>query len=121
MERRGEKWKLGQLGEKLAAEFLINKGYELIDRNITVKQGEIDILMRDGSVIVLVEVKTQTTDVFRDPVYQIGPAKQRKLRLLGKVMILRYPQCNIRIDAITVVVNSAGSEPIITHLENVLE
>ena len=120
MERSGAKWKLGQLGEQIAAEFLVRKGYELLTRNMVVKQGEIDILMHDGAVIVIVEVKTQKSDAFRDPIFQIGTAKQKKLRLLGEIIALQYSGCNVRVDAVTVVMGDAFAEPVITHLQNVL-
>ena len=48
----------GNCGEDRAAEYLLNKGYELVRRNFRTNQGEIDIIVKNGECIVFVEVKT---------------------------------------------------------------
>jgi len=111
---------LGTHGEELAAEFLLEKGYEIIARNLTLKLGEIDILARDGSVIALVEVKTQTKGELIDPIYKVNPAKQRKLQLLARAISTRYPESNIRLDAVTLYWKPGSERPTITHYENIL-
>lgn len=50
---------MGYLGEDIAAEFLIKLGYEIIERNFTVRGGEIDIIAVDGDTLVFVEVKAR--------------------------------------------------------------
>ncbi len=120
MVRSGAHNILGAKGEELAAEFLIAKGYKLLARNLVLKIGEIDLLCQNGEVIVVVEVKTQARAIFADPIYKINPTKQRKLRSLARVVAARYPDRNIRIDAVTVYWQKGRSEPIITHLENIL-
>lgn len=75
--------------------------------------------MADGETVVLVEVKTQTSGALIDPIYKISPAKQRKLGLLAAIISAKYPERNIRIDAVTLYWNQSG-EPIITHYENIL-
>ncbi len=52
---------LGFLGERYAAEYLIRKGYEILDRNYAVKSGEIDIVARKGNVVSFAEVKSRRT------------------------------------------------------------
>jgi putative endonuclease len=115
--RQGAHHELGRHGEQLAADFLVANGYGLLARNLELKVGEIDLLMADGDTIVVVEVKTQARDTFLDPVYKIGPAKQRKLHLLASIIASRYPDRNVRIDAVTV---TNTPVPVITHLENVI-
>ena len=110
---------LGREGETLAAEFLVRKGYRELARNLRFRQGEIDVLMEDGETVVLVEVKAQTSAVLIDPVYKISPAKRRKLGLLAALISAKYPERNVRIDAVTLYWNQSGS-PIITHYENIL-
>ncbi len=111
---------LGALGEQLAAEFLLLKGFIILSRNVTVKLGEIDILAQDGNIIVLVEVKTQMSASLLDPIYKITPAKQRKLHLLAQVIVARYPNQNIRIDAVTLYWKLGSEHPTITHYENII-
>ena len=111
---------LGALGEQLAAEFLLLKGFTILSHNVTVRMGEIDILAQDGDIIVLVEVKTQTSAALLDPIYKITPAKQRKLRLLAQVIAARYPNRNIRIDAVTLYWKPGSEHPTITYYENII-
>jgi putative endonuclease len=49
----------GKIGEKLAAEYLINQGYKIIGRNVKVARKEIDIIAEDDFSLVIVEVKTR--------------------------------------------------------------
>ena len=49
----------GALGEEIAAEYLRSIGYEILDRNFSVRGGEMDIIALDGDVVVFVEVKTR--------------------------------------------------------------
>ena len=109
---------LGREGETLAAQFLIRKGYRELARNLTLRQGEIDLLMADGETVVVVEVKTQTSGILIDPVYKISPAKQRKLSLLAAVISAKYPERNVRVDAVTLYWDRSG-KPVITHYENI--
>ena len=56
--------RVGRRGENIAVTFLQEKGYTIIDRNVRMKAGEIDIVVRDGLQIVFVEVKTRTSTLF---------------------------------------------------------
>lgn len=113
----GERKQLGQHGENLAAEFLYRKGYLELARNLTFKLGEIDLLMQDGATIVVVEVKTNRVTSVIDPVYKISPAKQRKLWQLARLIAVKYPNSNIRIDAVTLY---WSPEPRLQHYQNII-
>jgi len=56
---------LGDIGEDLAVEFLKNKGFDIIERNFSIRGGEIDIIAKDGNTLVFIEVKTRTFDYAR--------------------------------------------------------
>ena len=120
MPRAGARNQLGFAGEELAAQFLLKKGYLLLARNVEEGVGEIDLLMQDAEAIVLVEVKTQSISRHFNPIEKIDYAKQKKLRLLASVVAARYPNKDIRVDAVTVHYVSGQSNPVITHLENIL-
>jgi len=49
----------GKQGEELAAQFLMEKGYEILERNWRNRHKEIDIIAKDGEELVIVEVKTR--------------------------------------------------------------
>ena len=59
--------KLGELGEQLAVDHLIAKGYQIIERNWRYQKAEIDIMAQKNEVLAVVEVKTRSTDLFGDP------------------------------------------------------
>jgi putative endonuclease len=119
LPRKGAHNELGSHGEDLAAEFLVKKGYKIHVRNLRLRIGEVDLVCLDGETVVIVEVKTQTADAPIDPVFKIDSAKQRKLRQLAKAIAARYPDRNIRVDAVTVVPAAKGKARF-NHLENIL-
>ena len=73
--------KLGSHGEELAAQFLIDRGLQILDRNWRIKEGELDIVAKslDGC-IVFVEVKTRTSIAFGDPLESITPEKAMRIQ-----------------------------------------
>ncbi len=73
--------RLGEWGEAEARRYLETKTYVLIERNFRVPEGEIDLVMQDGDIVVFVEVKTRTSDSFGTPEESISrPKRQRLLR-----------------------------------------
>lgn len=110
---------LGRAAEELAAEFLMSRGYEILSRNLVLPAGEVDLLVQDGDSIVVVEVKSQEAATLADPIFKIDQAKQRKLKLLAQILVARYPDRPLRIDAVTVIWNQLP-EPTISHLPNIL-
>ncbi|TMD79758.1 MAG: YraN family protein [Chloroflexi bacterium] len=71
---------LGSAGEKAAAELLTRRGYEVVGAGFTARRGEIDLLCRRGDDMVVVEVKTRTTDAFGTPLESVGARKRRALK-----------------------------------------
>ena len=72
---------LGKIGEKLAAEYLINKGYEILAQNFYFDKAEIDIIAKkDNNTLVVVEVKTRNSDFFGDPQVFVTPSKIKRLK-----------------------------------------
>ena len=72
---------MGRLGEEIAATFLVSRGLSIVDRNVVVDGGEIDLLARDGAERVAVEVRATVGSI--DPIDAIDPAKRRKVRQLA--------------------------------------
>jgi putative endonuclease len=72
---------LGRAGERAAAELLERRGYEVVGAGFTARRGEIDLICRRGGELVIVEVKTRTSDTFGTPVEAVGPRKRRALSL----------------------------------------
>jgi putative endonuclease len=74
---------LGDHGEDLAAAALKKQGYKILERNYVTPLGEIDLIARQGKVLVVVEVKTRRGSRFGAPQEAINAAKQGRLRRLA--------------------------------------
>lgn len=111
---------VGGLGERAAAELLINKGYEIVDRNFRSRYGEIDIIAVLAQYIVFVEVKTRKAQSMASGMEAVDRKKQRKI-VKTAMQYLSEHQTNLqpRFDVISVVTKNNGSAigPLI-HLEN---
>lgn len=70
----------GRRGERVAAEFLARRGFRVVGTGFLARRGEIDLVCRRGDRLVLVEVKTRTSDAFGTPQEAVGPRKRRALR-----------------------------------------
>lgn len=65
----------GHYGENLAVDYLLNKKYQILDRNYRSSAGEIDIIAEKGGVVVFVEVKTRTSDAYGEPTTAVNHKK----------------------------------------------
>ena len=70
---------LGRAGEKAAAELMKRRGYEVVGTGFTARRGEIDLVCRRGGELLIVEVKTRTSDAFGTPTEAVGSRKRRAL------------------------------------------
>jgi putative endonuclease len=77
------KRRLGAWGESVAARHLSRQGMILLDRNWRCDAGEIDLVLRDGRVLVVCEVKTRRTEAFGPPVAAVDAEKVARLRRLA--------------------------------------
>ena len=79
---------LGIMGEQKAAEYLVNKGYRIRERNYRCQSGEIDIVAEDSEYIVFVEVKSRVeTSEKINPLISVTKTKQYRLRKLGEIFL----------------------------------
>lgn len=107
----------GKLGEELAVDYLTGKGYEILERNWRNIHKEVDIIAKDGSFLVIVEVKTRQTDAYGDPDTAVTKRKQRMLIAAANAYIARKKlDIETRFDIISIVFNDG--EPVIEHIED---
>jgi putative endonuclease len=83
---------LGRRGEDRALAHLQSHGLELIERNYRCRGGEIDLVMREGDVLVLVEVRSRTRSDFGSAAASIGARKQRRFGLAARHLMLTRPE-----------------------------
>lgn len=74
---------LGQWGEEIAASYLVKKGLKIVERNVQIRSGEIDIVALDRQTLVFVEVKTRRQTKYGLPFESVTRKKQQKLRELA--------------------------------------
>jgi len=100
-----DKDELGRRGEEIAAAHLRAKGFELLDRNWRVREGELDIVAREGAALVVVEVKTRSSARFGMPIEAITRAKAQRLRRLAYAWAREHDQRaqHLRIDAVGII------------------
>ena len=72
---------LGQKGELLAVDFLLEKGYIIVEKNYRFRKAEIDVIAKKEGVLAVVEVKTRSTNYFGNPEEFVNPKKIRLLTL----------------------------------------
>ena len=108
---------LGKLGEDLAVNYLIDNGYQILERNWRSGHKEIDIIALYGDLLVIVEVKTRKSDEFGDPDIAVGKSKQQMLIWAADAYV-RYKNLNVdvRFDIISIVISDG--EPEIEHIED---
>ena len=110
----------GIYGEKLARDFLIDKGYCVLETNYRCSHGEIDIIAGDKDCLVFVEVRTKKSSIFGTPEESITPKKMEKLRATAS----HYLQCHEsplpewRIDVVGIELDKKGRLSRIEHIEH---
>ena len=111
---------LGRYGETYAARHLVERGLVLLDRNWRCDAGEIDLVLREGRVLVVCEVKTRSSTAFGAPVAAVSEQKAERLRRLADRWLeehgLRPPE--VRLDLVGVLVPRTG-RPQVEHVRGV--
>ena len=114
----------GQIAEDLVADQLAAESWEIVERNARTRYGELDIVARDGNVLVFIEVKGARADTSygpERPICSIDFRKQRKVRRLAAAWISERrdqpPYDDIRCDAIGVILDSSGRALDVEHVK----
>lgn len=84
-----DKRETGRRYEIFAAEYLKKQGYQIVGQNFACRQGEIDIIARDGAYLVFVEVKYRKTPGSGTPAEAVNRKKQQKIRQAAKYYLYR--------------------------------
>lgn len=121
---------LGRWGEQLAADFLVEKGYTILARNVRTTYGEIDLVarqpgdagVRQPEAVVFIEVKTRSSDLYGFPEESINPRKRAHLLAAIEAYLQANPQVTEewRVDVIAIQLSVDNQPPTITHFENAI-
>ena len=116
-EERRKALEFGQTGEQMAARFLTDLGYSILEHNYRRGHLEIDLIALDGDDLVIVEVKSRAYDSVLQPEEAVDHKKRQALiRLANEYVKSNNRKENVRFDIVSIVSNANGNE--IRHLKN---
>ena len=117
LEERREALAFGKMGEQMAAKYLTDKGYVILEHNYRRGHLEIDLIALDGDELVIVEVKSRACDTILHPEEAVDHKKRLNLiRLANEYVKTHGRKENVRFDIVSIVSNANGTE--IRHLKN---
>jgi putative endonuclease len=106
----------GEIGEQLACDFLLNKGFEILERNYKQLKTEVDIIAKHQNCLVIVEVKTRSSN-FVNPENAVSKAKQKTLVEAAVLYQENHAiKSEIRFDIIAIIKTKQETE--ILHFED---
>ena len=113
---------LGDIGEKLAKDFLKKKGYKIRETNFRCREGEIDIIAQKKGCLVFVEVRTKTNADFGSPEESVTFAKKEKLITSALAYLNSHKDLpeSWRIDFVAVELDQNGKAKRIELIENAI-
>jgi putative endonuclease len=113
MREPGERSETARAGEEAVARRLEAEGCRILERNLRIGRGEIDIVADDHGVVAVVEVKTRRGSAMGMPHEAVTEAKKMQLRRLGRMLATRHRGRRLRFDVAGVTLGRAGAAGIV--------
>ena len=108
---------LGKKGEQLATDFLVKKGYNIIERNYRFEKAEVDIIAKQKGTLAIIEVKTRSSIDFGNPQDFVKPSQIKRLvKAVNEYVNDNDLNVDVRFDIIAIIKD--GNHYKIEHLEN---
>ncbi|MCF7559700.1 YraN family protein [Sabulilitoribacter multivorans] len=108
---------LGKKGEQLAVDFLLKKGYDIIERNYRFDKAEVDIIAQQKYTLAIIEVKTRSSTDFGNPQDFVKPKQIKNLvKAVDEYVTVNALDVEVRFDIIAIVKET--KDYTIEHLEN---
>ncbi|MFH1297939.1 MAG: YraN family protein [Bacteroidota bacterium] len=106
---------LGKRGEELAAQYLKEKGYKILETNWRFHHNELDLIAENGSTLVVAEVKTRRSNALGDPEMAVTREKQRAIiRSANAYVRWKRRDIEVRFDVVSILVQ--GEKVTISHI-----
>ncbi len=102
----------GDKGENYACVILKKRGLKILECNFRTSLGEIDIIARDGEIVVFVEVKTRSSKAFGDPQEAVNTHKQKTIRNVALCYLKKHKMLDsvpVRFDCVALFGTDANS------------
>jgi len=113
--------KFGEKSENLAAWYLKQNGYKIIEQNYRNRMGEIDIIAQDRKTIVFVEVKSRRSVRYGSPKFAVTPKKQRTISRVALYYLKTTQQTDAKARFDVVAIISNRDEPQIEIVKNAFD
>ena len=108
---------LGKKGEKLATDYLLKKGYSILEKNYRFQKAEVDIIAIKGEILAAVEVKTRSTPEFGDPQDFLKPQQIKRLvKAVDHYVNEKDLDVEVRFDIIAIIKNKLDTR--LEHIED---
>lgn len=113
--------RIGELGEKIASEYLQSQGYKILERNFRKRYGDIDIIAVENGTLVFIEVKTRVGNRYGLPEESITPWKIQNLIKSSYFYKLKHPRLpdSLRIDVVSVLLDESEVTKDIKLIKNI--
>jgi putative endonuclease len=114
-----ERQQFGRAAEEAAARYLQRQGWRLVDRNVRIGRGELDLIVRRGPVLAFVEVKARRSSTAGAPEDAVTPRKRRQVARLAGLWLAARPWAltgvtDVRFDIVAVDATAAPAS--VRHL-----
>lgn len=118
--KKGSGRSLGSLGEELAARYLAERGYTILERNYRCPYGELDLIAVKADWLVFVEVRARRSLALGMPEESLTPIKEQRLKQTALHYISMHPRLprNWRFDVIALEIGPDGEIARLEHIEN---
>lgn len=107
---------VGRWGEEVAAQYLLERGYEIVARNVRTPHGEIDLLARRDGMLIFIEVKARASSSLGPPEISVASRKQAHMVACAEYYAQQNGVDHWQIDVVSV--EDRPGAPVITHFEN---
>ena len=113
----------GILGEKIACEFLVKNGYDIVEKNYRCSIGEIDIIAKQTDTLVFIEVRTKKSRQYGTPEESITEVKKERLRAVAECYGQEHDNIpdTWRIDVMGIELDRNNRLKRIQHIENAVD
>ena len=111
---------IGEFGESLARDYLISKGYRILNMNYRNRFGEIDIVCMNKDLLIFCEIKSRYSNSFGFPIESVTYYKQKQIIKLTQIYLLykKYYNYNVRYDIIEVIFNNTNASFKVNHIKD---
>lgn len=113
----------GDAGEAIAEAHLVSLGCAILERNFNADGGEVDIICREGGVLLFVEVKTRGRKRQGEPAEAVGPAKQRRIIAAAMAYLSEHEAWDepCRFDVIAIAADAEGKLCVSEHIKDAFD